>query len=369
MCLATALLTLAAVFFFLMHQFGGTEGWQFISKINTVRTITEENFVGDVDWAAAADAASAGIVESIDDQWSYYMTAEEYESYTVRSENSTTGIGVTVQADEQGRGLLVLSVVEGAPAQRAGVKAGDIIIAVAGQSAADMDVNAVAALIRSQTGEYTVTLLSADGVEYSVTLANELVFTNPVVYEMMEDSVGYIRIDDFEKGAAEEGVKAIADLTAQGAEALVFDVRSNPGGRLNELIDLLDYILPEGEVFISVGAEGDEEIYYSDADCIDLPIAVLIDANSYSAAEFFAAALSEYDYAEVVGQASTGKARSQMTYVLTDGSAVHISTRSYLTPNRVNLAEEGGLVPDVEVAFTGEGDAQLEAALELLQAD
>lgn len=369
MCLATALLTLAAVFFFLMYSFGGSEGWRFISKINTVRTITEENFVGEVDWESAADAASAGIVESIDDQWSYYMTAEEYENYTVRSENSTTGIGVTVQADEQGRGFLVISVVEGAPAQRAGIAAGDIIIAVAGKSAADMDVNSVAAIIRSQTGEYTVRLLSSGGGEYSVSLKNEVVFTNPVAYELLEGGVGYIRIDDFEKGAAEEGVKAIDALRTQGVGALIFDVRSNPGGRLNELIDLLDYILPEGEVFISVGAEGDEDIYYSDADCIDLPIAVLIDANSYSAAEFFAAALREYDYAHVVGEASTGKARSQMTYVLTDGSAVHISTRSYLTPNRVNLAEEGGLVPDVEVALTEAGDAQLEAAMELLQAD
>lgn len=366
MCLVTAILTIAVVFFALMHQFGGSEGWSFISKVNTVRMLVDENFVGDVDWDTAADAASAGMIDALDDRWSYYMTAEEYEAYYARSENSTTGIGVTVQADEQGRGFLVISVVEGAPAERSGIKAGHIIIGVAGQDVSALDVTAVAGVIKQQTGEYELTLLDENGEKYTVALQNELVFTNPVSYEMLEGSIGYIRIDDFEKGSAEEAIKAIEELSAQGAACLIFDVRSNPGGRLNELIELLDHILPEGDIFVSVDSDGDEEIYTSDADCIDMPMAVLINANSYSAAEFFAAALREYDYAAVIGEASTGKARSQMTYILSDGSAVHISTRSYLTPNRVNLAEEGGLVPDVEIALSSESDTQLDAAIEYL---
>ncbi len=367
LCLVTAALTLGVVYFYLMNQFGGSQGWSFISKLNTVRILVEENFVGEVDWDAAADGASAGLIDSLEDRWSYYMTAEDYLSYVSRSENTTTGIGVTVQADEQGRGFYIISVVEGAPAQRAGVKAGHILVSVAGEDVSAVDISEVGTIIRSQTGEYELGLLDENGEAYTVKVSNEVVFTNPVSYEMMENGIGYVRIDDFEKGAAEEGIKAIEALMAQGADSIIFDVRTNPGGRLSELIDLLDYILPEGEIFISVGPDGDEEVYSSDADCVQgIAMSVLIDGNSYSAAEFFAAALSEYGYANIIGQPSTGKARSQMTYVLTDESAVHISTRGYLTPNRVNLAEQGGLVPDIIVEISTDRDAALQKAIEYL---
>lgn len=366
MCLATALLTLAVVSGFLLYQFGGREGVAFITKLNTVRTVVEKQYVGEVDWDAAADKAAEGIVDSLEDRWSYYMTAEEYIAYTDRSNNSTTGIGVTVQADGQGRGFLVLSVVSGSPADRAGIKSGDILTAVAGQSIAGLDISEVGPIIKAQTEEYSIEFLNEAGETCIVNLSNELVYTSPVEYELLDGSIGYIRITDFEKGAAEDGIDAVEDLGAQGVQSLIFDVRSNPGGKLTELIELLDYLLPEGELFISVSADGEEDIYYSDDSCVELPMAVLINANSYSAAEFFAAALREYGVASVVGEASTGKARSQQTFSLSDGSAVHISTKSYLTPNRVNLAEEGGLVPDIEVALDGVGDAQLEKAMEYL---
>lgn len=367
MCLATAVLTLAVVYFSFLDKVGGSDGLKFMSKLNTVRMLVDENFVGDVDWDSAADGAAAGLVDSIDDRWSYYMTSQEYSSYVVRSENTTTGIGVTVQIDEQGRGFYIVSVVEDGPAQRAGVQPGHILVSVAGEDVTALELTEVGAVIQSQEAEYELGLLDENGEAYTVTVKNEVVFTNPVSYELKENGIGYIRIDDFEKGAGEEGIKAIDSLLEQGAASLIFDVRSNPGGRLSELIELLDYILPEGDLFISVGSDGSEEIYTSDENCIEnIPMAVLINANSYSAAEFFAAALSEYDYAELIGQASTGKARSQLTYVLSDNSAVHISTRSYLTPNRTNLAEEGGLVPDIIVDAAEDFDTQLQKAIEYL---
>ena len=366
MCFLTAVLTLAAMSLILLGYCGGKEGLAFISKLNTVRAVIEEKYVGEVDWDAAADGAAEGLVSAVGDRWSYYLTAEEYLSYMDRSNNSTNGIGVTVLADEEGRGFLVISVVAGSPADRAGIKAGCILTAVAGRSIAGLDIGEVSHIIRAQSGEYIIEYLDASGNPCEATVSNEVIYTSPVEYTMLEGNAGYIRITDFEKGAAADGIAAIEDLMAQGADSIVFDVRSNPGGQLSELIDLLDYILPEGELFISVDSEGEEEIYYSGESCIDIPMSVLIDANSYSAAEFFAAALREYDYAAVVGEASTGKARSQQTFSLSDGSAVHISTRNYLTPNRVNLAEEGGLVPDIEVALDGISDTQLEKALEYL---
>ena len=366
LCFAAAAVTLALVTALFMNYVGGREGLAFLSKINAVRSIVDELYVGEMDWDAAADKASESIVEATGDRWSYYMTGEEYASYTDRSQNSTKGIGVSVTLDEQGRGAYVVSVVAGSPAERAGIKAGCVLTVVNGKSLAGFEISEISALIKSQSGEYEILYLTSEGVTETALITNEVVYTSPVSYRMEENDIGYIRIENFEKGACDDTAAALESLREQGAASLIFDVRANPGGQLYELTELLDYLLPEGEIFVSVSAEGEEEIYYSDENCVSMPMAVLIDENSYSAAEFFAAALQEYEAAAVIGMPSTGKARSQQTFRLSDGSAVHISTRNYLTPNRVSLAEQGGLLPDVQVELTGAEDSQLQKALEYL---
>ena len=142
-----------------------------------------------------------------------------------------------------------------------------------------------------------------------------------------------------------------------------------PEVSLRSFCDILDFILPEGDIFVSVGEDGSEEIYKSEKECVEMPMAVLINSNSYSAAEFFAAALSEYDWALMIGERTTGKARSQQTFELSDGSAVHISTNAYLTPDRVDLSLTGGLVPDMELALSNDSDNQLQAAIDFLKAE
>ena len=177
---------------------------------------------------------------------------------------------------------------------------------------------------------------------------------SPVEYQMLDDSVGYIAVANFRKGAGADAVAAAEELIGQGAQALVFDVRNNPGGQVSELEELLDYLLPEGDIFIRADKHGKEVVETSDADCVELPAAVIVNGDSYSAAEYFAAALREYGWAVVVGEATTGKARSQITVSLPDGSAVHISKYTYLTPQRNDLFEAGGIVPDVEQTLTEE---------------
>lgn len=366
MCLCTAVLSMGLIYALIYNYVGGKEGLDFITKLNAVRDCVEEKYVGDVDWSEAADLASAAIVEATEDRWSYYMTAEEYGSYTNRLNNSMVGIGVTVTPDAEGRGVEVISLVEGSPADRAGIKAGYIITGIAGESIAGADVSAVGELIRSHSDEYSILCIDGEGETHSFTLKNEVIYMSPVSYELMDENVGYIRISNFERNAAAESMVAMKKLSEQGASSLIFDVRANPGGQLTELTQLLDYLLPEGEIFISVDADGEEEIYTSNAAFVDMPMVVLLDENSYSAAEFFAAALGEYGAATLIGSPSTGKARSQQTFILSDGSAVHISTRNYLTPERVNLAEEGGLEPHIRVEPEADRDAALERALEYL---
>jgi carboxyl-terminal processing protease len=169
---------------------------------------------------------------------------------------------------------------------------------------------------------------------------------------MLEDNVGYVAITNFRQGAASDAIEAIEALLEQGATSLVLDVRSNPGGQVTELVELLDYLLPEGDIFIRADKKGREVVEVSDEECLDMPMAVLVNGDSYSAAEYFAAALREYNWATVVGEATTGKARSQVTIPLWDGGAVHLSKYTYLTPQRQDLYEAGGLVPDVEIELT-----------------
>lgn len=362
---ATALATLLAVFTIGFFRFGGSEGTAFLSKLDLLRRLAEAEYVGQVDWDTVTDSACRGIIDALDDRWSYYMTAGEYADYQQRASNIASGIGVTVTARDEG-GFVIVTVANGSPAEAAGVEPGQVIVSLGGQDVTAMDAAQLRELIMSQPGSFELGLLDAGGEALSVTVHADTFYSSPVSFEMLEGDVGYIRIANFEEGAAENALSALETLQEQGMRELVFDVRSNPGGRLSELIDLLDRLLPEGDVFISVGRDGEEEIYSSDAECIELPMAVLINEKTYSAAEFFAAALSEYDRAAVIGAPSTGKGRSQVTFELSDGSAVHLSTRRYLTPKRVDLSEQGGLTPDIVVEQSAEGDAQLDAALKYL---
>jgi carboxyl-terminal processing protease len=197
---------------------------------------------------------------------------------------------------------------------------------------------------------------------------------------MLPDGIGLVTIENFNKRSAEDSIAAIEDLLEQGAWGVIFDLRYNPGGYADELVDLLDYLLPEGELFRRVDFRGDEMVDMSDAACLNIPMVVMVNGDTYSAAEFFAAALSEYGVATVVGMPTTGKGYFQTTYKLSDNSAVTLSVGKYFTPNGISLAEVGGIVPDVVVEVdellynqlyadlvADADDPQLAAAIEALK--
>lgn len=365
-CVICAGAAAGTVFYKERSRIGGSDNYNAAMKYLEVKNVIDKYYVGDADDESVTDAALYAMVKGLGDKWSYYMSASEYESYQLYSANEYAGIGVTIQVDDSTGGFMVTGVTADSPAQSSGVAVGDIILAVDGTSVTGMTVSNVRTLITEHIDEsVTVTLKRASGGTEDVNIDCRVIYTDPVSYEMLDNKVGYIKISNFESGAGTNAISAIDSLLAQGATTLVFDVRSNPGGLLSELIKLLDYILPEGEIFVSVDENGNETVTKSDNVCIDVPMAVLVNSDSYSAAEFFAAALSEYDWAKVVGEKTTGKSRSQITVELSDGSAVHISSKCYLTPNRVDLAAQGGLTPDLVVAASekeGE-DAQLDAAV------
>lgn len=317
------------------------------SKIEELKDVIDQYFIGDADMTKAEDAAASAMIDALGDRWSYYISAEEYASYMENKNNAYVGIGITIVVREDGTGEDIIEVKPGSSAQEAGVLPGDTLIKVNGTSIAGMDTDQVASMVRGEEGtSLTVTVLR-DGAEMEFTLKRQTIQVQVATGELLEGNIGLIKIANFNTNCAKETIAAIEQLQEQGADKLIFDVRNNPGGYVNEMIKVLDYLLPEGVLYRDLDCYGNEGEERSNAACLELPMAVLVNGNSYSAAEFFAACLQEKDWATVVGEKTTGKGHYQNTIRLEDGSAVNLSTGKYFTPNGVNLTETGGIVPDV----------------------
>lgn len=362
-CLLTFVGTVLGMMLALVTMVGGWNNLLQTVKFAEILAVVEHTYIGEADGEKVADAGFSAMIASLNDRWSYYMTAEDYKRYQDHSANRYTGIGITINRLEDGN-LQVADVSADSPAQKAGMFVGLIIHGLNGETVAGMTVQELSAAIQAIEGEFTLTAVDGNGEEYSFTLSTAKIFSNPISYEMLEGDIGYIMLKNFDDGCADGTKTALKELQSQGAKALVFDVRNNGGGYVSELTDILDALLPSGEIFISVNEDGNEKTTTSDDACVNLPMAVLVNDSSYSAAEYFAAVLQEYDAASVVGVPTTGKGRSQINVLLLDGSAIHISSKRYLTPERVDLSEVGGIVPDVVVEMD-ETDSQLKAAMEL----
>ena len=320
------------------------------SKLDQLADMIEERFIGETDRTAMEDAAAAAMVDSLGDRWSYYIPADQYDDYKDQMANSYVGIGVTIQVTEDNSGFLVTKVEERGPAREAGILAGDRIVAVAGQSVLELDVNGTAVLVKGEEGTYVDITVNREGEEITFSVERRKIETVVASGRMLDDEIGMVTIVNFDSRCADETIAAIESLLEQGATSLIFDVRNNPGGYASELVKVLDYLLPEGDLFRTVDYRGVEDVDTSDAACLEgIPFAVLVNSESYSAAEFFAAAMREYDAAFVVGEPTVGKGYFQITYQLNDGSAVGLSVGKYFTPKGVSLAEEGGIVPDILV--------------------
>ena len=351
------------------------------SDFSELLNIIATRYIGAHDIGEVSNAAMRAAVDSLDDQWSYFMTPEEYANYLESSDNRYSGIGVEVSIDEDIGGIKVLWVYPGSGANEAGIVVGDIITAVDGESIRGLQLTEVRELLRRPIDDTVLlTVIRANGAHENLTVVYSVIFTDPVSYEMISGTVGYVSVRNFETGAADGFISAVNTLIEQGALSFIYDVRSNNGGKVTEMTQILDFLLPEGEIFISVDRSGDEQITTSDADFLDMPAVVLVNSHSYSAAEYFTAMLSEYEYALTVGEQTTGKNRMQNTIKLPGGGAVHISTGEYLTKNRVSLYDTGGFTPDFIVPLSDEDialyrsggldlllDPQIQKALLLLE--
>lgn len=347
-------------------------------KLDRLENLIQERYIGEADGEAMEDAAAAAMVKATGDRWSYYIPASQYEAHKEQSENAYVGIGITIQQAEDGSGFLIVMVNQNGPAQEAGVQVNDLLIAVEDQDVREMTADQVRELIRGEAGTKVSLTVMRQGEHQTLAVERRRIESAVATGQMLADGIGLVKISNFDERCASESIAVIQKLQQEGAKKIIFDVRNNPGGYAEELVKLLDYLLPEGDLFRSVSYDGTEKVDTSDADCLDMPMAVLINGSSYSAAEFFAAALQEYQAATIVGEPTVGKGVYQTTISLGDGSAVALSTGKYFTPKGNSLTDVG-VTPDVRVDVDEEtaekiyygtlsyaDDLQIQAAIQVL---
>lgn len=350
-------------------------------KLESIAGLMDEFFIEEYDvdalMTAAADGAAAAMVEATGDRWSYYISAEQMADYEEQLHNSYVGIGVTIQQCEEGE--QIVSVAAGSPAEEAGIQVGDICIEVEGQKTTELGLDGTKNMVRGEEGTFVNMRFLRGEETYDVSVERRAILTPVAEWEMLNDGIAWITIYNFDYHCAEQTLNCIDEALAQGAQGLLFDVRFNGGGLKDEMVEILDVLLPEGEIFRSVDYTGKEDVDRSDAECLQIPMVVLVNEDSYSAAEFFAAALQEYELAQVVGVQTSGKGNFQYTLDVGDGSAVALSCGRYYTPKGVSLTDVG-VTPDVEVTLdlsayealyygilSAEEDAQLQAGISVLQ--
>jgi len=347
------------------------------AKYHEMQYLVDTYFVGDYDDQELLDAMFAGYIDGLGDKWSGYYSAEQTEQIVQNNTNSYVGIGITFKQNEQDQYEITGLNTKG-PALKAGFAIKDIIYKVNDTPASELETtdDVVAAVTGEEGTTVRITVLRGD--EY---IERELIrtklFNECVEARMLEGDIGYVVITDFAKNGDVEFKEKVNALVEQGAKALIFDVRFNGGGYVSVMANMLDLLLPQGDIITMVDSAGIESKYRSDISCIDLPMAVLANEYSISAAEFFAAALQEYQVAKVIGDKTGGKGYAQSLFTLSDGSSVNISIYRYFTPTGKSLIGTG-IAPDIEISLsdedfvnfyylTDEQDTQLQAAIEYVE--
>lgn len=349
-----------------------------VQKLEYLEKLIDENYLGEKKEEDLAEGLYIGLIYGLGDPYSVYYTAEDYEEENSSTEGVYEGIGILMQKNTEG-GVKVVECYEGGPGEQAGLKEGDIISAVDGTDITEMETSQVSEMIKNSESGQVVLTVHREEVEDPLEITVEIrdVELPSVFHEMLNDETGYIRITEFKGVTYEQYMTAFSDLSDQGMENLVVDLRDNPGGLLSSVCDILNEILPEGLIVYTEDKYGNRTEEKSDGEnSLDMPLAVLVNENSASASEIFAGAVQDYGIGTIVGTNTYGKGVVQSIYPLSDGSAVKLTVANYYTPNGNNI-NEVGIQPDVEVAvapellnkdeISHEEDNQLQAALKTLE--
>lgn len=345
----------------------------------SVDTIIKSEYVGSVDDEKLLDETISGYIRGLGDKYASYMNANEYSEYTLKSTEAskTAGIGITAVYDMSEGGLYVINVYENTPASKSGILPGETITRVSGVSVTTLGKEQALESLNGERGSTVdVTVKSKENTERIVTLTRERIKVDTVTRRKLNRDTGLVCIHEFSESTPNEFKNAIERLTVSGVERFIFDVRNNPGGNIDGLAEILDFLLPEGNTVIINEKDGAQKTMYSDVNEFEAPMAVLVNHGTASAAELFTAALKDYGKAEIIGEKTYGKGTVQQIVNLPGGRAASISVSTYLPPSGVSY-DGIGIVPDHEVLLpeetkeyyykmTDEQDTQLQKAIEVV---
>lgn len=323
------------------------------SKLKYMEDFVESEFLYETDEARLREYEIKGMVAGLDDPYSYYLTPEEFQQYVEDQIGTFYGIGVYVVPTDDNL-ITVVSPIEGTPGYEAGIQPGDKIIRVNGIDFTGETLNEAVKEMRGELGtEVTVTILriNGDGEReiFDLTLARAEINEQTVSSEFLEEGVGYIRIFQFMEQTAEDFKLAYNELKAQGATAILIDLRYNPGGLLDSAVEIADFLLGEQMITYTKTKAGEVEEFYSDVRKADLPFAFLSNGGSASASEVLMGACQDTEKALVIGEQSFGKGIVQEIIPLNDGSGITLTIAEYFTPDNKNI-HGIGIAPDIEVA-------------------
>jgi len=332
---------------------GGILDDETVDKINELTAYAGLYYYNEAKVGEIRDSMYEGLIEGLGDKYSVYYNKEDYAELQLSTTGQYYGIGAGLTQDLDTMVVSITKVYKGTPSEAAGLKNDDIIISVDGVDGTSMEVSELVKLIRGEVGTTvhlevyrpsTDAYLSFDVERADITLPS-------IDYEMMENGIGYILIDAFETDTAHQFKQAVEELNASGMQAMILDVRYNPGGMVSSVVEILDEILPEGLLVYIEDKNGNRQEYTSKGSTyIDLPIAVLINEDSASASEILAGAIKDYEYGTLIGTTTFGKGIVQTIFTLSDGDAVKLTTAKYFTPNG-NYIHEAGIEPDIELEY------------------
>ena len=307
-----------------------------------------------------------GVMEGLHDPYSVYYTKSEYEDMMIDSTGNYAGSGAVLSKNIETGAVTVVSVYEGTPAENAGLQSGDVIISAAGHRGDSEELESFVRYVRGEEGTKLVIEYEREGKSNVVEVTRAQVSVPSVKYEMMPGNIGYIALAEFSSNTKEQFDAAMEDLQSQGMQAVIFDMRTNGGGLVDSVVEILDEILPEGTTVYMEDKKGQRTDYTSDGEhYLDMPIAVLTSGNTASAAEIFAGAIRDYEYGTLIGTKTYGKGIVQTTVPLSDGSAIKITIASYYTP-KGECIHKKGIKPDVELEyqFLGGDDEEYSTSLD-----
>lgn len=360
------------VFFYLGSAFtSGTIGLKNVSEavakdVNDIKDIRKydllfevrENLLlrynGEIDDNALLEAAIKGMTDSLNDPYTLFMNDKEYSSFVEQISGHFVGIGIQVGIKDEK--VTVIAPIEGSPAERVGLKSGDVILKVNGEEMAEPKLENTVSKIKGEAGTSVDLTISRGEEVLDVTIPREEIKTTVVKGEMLEENVGYIRLSSFDEDSAKQVKEKILQLKGEGMKGLILDLRGNPGGSLSEAIGIASEFVPKGKVVTYTIDKYDKKQEYKSVggDAQGLPLVVLIDGGSASASEVLTGALRDYELATIIGTKSFGKGVVQQLINLKDDKGgLKVTTSKYYTPNGENI-HKIGITPDIEVTIPEE---------------